>query len=101
MTIQNSIYKFIDAVLRKLTRFESRTFGEGGHRWIEAAGSSPAGEYYDVIYVTVDSTISYTSVAQGGDSTITSKNVFAGTSIYGQTTSVSVTAGQVLAYIKL
>jgi hypothetical protein len=65
-------------------------------RTISTSQAYVEGEYYRVLVATQDSTISATSVI--GDN-ITNLQVYAGTTIYGLFTAVSVSVGEVTAYL--
>jgi hypothetical protein len=74
------------------------SFGLYGHRYYQNGTAQPSGEHYNVIQVLEDATsITYTSVA-GGDNAA-GKTVNKGDVIYGRFSVLSVSAGQVRAYI--
>jgi hypothetical protein len=76
--------------------YQLQGFGQSGMRTISTSQAYVEGEYYRVLVATQDSTISATSVI--GDN-ITSLQVYAGTTIYGLFTAVSVSVGEVTAYL--
>jgi hypothetical protein len=73
-----------------------QSFGQKGFRLITSSFTPVAGEEYRVIVPLDDSTV--TAVALAGDN-LTAAAVPAGFEVYGLFTSVTVTAGRVLAYI--
>jgi hypothetical protein len=76
--------------------YQLQGFGQSGMRTISTSQAYVEGEYYRVLVATQDSTISATSVI--GDD-ITDLQVYAGTTIYGLFTAVSVSVGEVTAYL--
>jgi hypothetical protein len=76
--------------------YQLQGFGQSGMRTISTSQAYVDGEYYRVLVATQDSTISATSVI--GDD-ITDLQVYAGTTIYGLFTAVSVSVGEVTAYL--
>jgi hypothetical protein len=76
--------------------YQLQGFGQSGMRTISTSQAYVEGEYYRVLVATQDSTISATSVI--GDD-ITGLQVYAGTTIYGLFTAVSVSVGEVTAYL--
>jgi hypothetical protein len=73
-----------------------QSFGQKGFRLITSSFTPVANEEYRVIVPLDDSTV--TAVALAGDN-LTAAAVPAGFEVYGLFTSVTVTAGRVLAYI--
>lgn len=73
------------------------TFGQWGTRLIGAAETGEAGEVYLAVTALLDTAITLEQPL--GDTTLTLATLPAGVTIYGSFSSVSVTTGQVLAYI--
>jgi hypothetical protein len=78
------------------TNFYRQSFGQKGFRLITSSFTPVANEEYRVLVTLDDSTV--TAVALAGDN-LTAAAVPAGFEVYGLFTSVTVTAGRVLAYI--
>ena len=78
------------------TNFYRQSFGQKGFRLIIPGSVAVADEQYRVIVPLDDSTV--TAVALAGDN-LTAASIPAGFEVYGLFTSVTVTAGRVLAYI--
>jgi len=76
--------------------FQRQVLGQKGLRKISAGGSGTSQEFYRAITVLADTVISTT--ADSGDS-LSSVSIPAGVTVYGLFSSVSVTSGEVLAYI--
>jgi hypothetical protein len=76
--------------------YQLQSFGQDGMRTISTTQAYVEGEYYRVLVATEDSTLSATSMV--GDD-LASIEVYAGTTIYGLFTAVTVTAGEVTAYL--
>lgn len=77
--------------------FFAGSFGLKGSRKISAGGSGTAGETYLCVQAVVDTALSLTQ--DRGDTTINLTTLPAGVSIYGRFNSVSVSTGEVIAYI--
>ena len=76
--------------------FQRQVLGQKGLRSVRAGGTGTSGEFYRAITVLADAVISTT--AEAGDS-LSSVTIPAGVTVYGLFSSVSVTSGEVLAYI--
>ena len=76
--------------------FQRQVLGQKGFRTIRTGGSSNVGEFYRAITAIDYTTISVT--AESGDNLV-SVSIPVGVTIYGLFSSVSVTTGEVLAYI--
>jgi hypothetical protein len=77
-------------------KYQLQSFGQDGMRTISTTQAYVEGEHYRVLVATEDSTLSATSMV--GDD-LASIEVYAGTTIYGLFTAVTVTAGEVTAYL--
>lgn len=86
--------------LYNVQTFQNLSFGGYGFRVLTAGETSVAGENFGALQVVADAVISATSNAPGGDASITSLTLDAGTSIYGDFSAVTVTSGTVIGYIK-
>jgi len=86
--------------LYNVQTFQNLSFGGYGLRVLTAGETSVAGESFGALQVIADAVISATSDAAGGDASITSLTLDAGTSIYGDFSAVTVTSGTVIAYIR-
>jgi hypothetical protein len=82
--------------LNNPANYQLQSFGQDGMRTISTTQAYVEGEYYRVLVATEDSTLSATSMV--GDD-LASIEVYAGTTIYGLFTAVTVTAGEVTAYL--
>jgi hypothetical protein len=82
--------------LNNPANYQLQSFGQDGMRTISTTQAYIQGEYYRVIVATEDSTLSATSMV--GDDLV-NIDVFAGTTIYGLFTAITVTAGEVTAYL--
>jgi hypothetical protein len=82
--------------LNNPANYQLQSFGQDGMRTISTTQAYVEGEYYRVLVATEDSTLSATSMV--GDD-LASIDVYAGTTIYGLFTAVTVTAGEVTAYL--
>jgi hypothetical protein len=82
--------------LNNPANYQLQSFGQEGMRTISTTQAYVEGEYYRVLVATEDSTLSATSMV--GDD-LASIDVYAGTTIYGLFTAVTVTAGEVTAYL--
>ncbi len=76
--------------------FQRQVLGQKGLRTIRTGGAGTSGEFYRAITVLDDAVISTTSEA--GDN-LNAVSVSAGITIYGLFSTVSVTSGEVVAYI--
>lgn len=76
--------------------FQRQVLGQKGLRSIRTGGTGISGEYYRAITVLADAVISTT--ADAGDS-LSSVTIPAGVTVYGLFSAVTVTSGEVLAYI--
>jgi hypothetical protein len=76
--------------------FQRQVLGQKGLRTIRTGGAGTSGEFYRAITVLADAVISTT--AEAGDN-LSSAAIPAGVTVYGLFSSVSVTSGEVLAYI--
>ena len=76
--------------------FQRQVLGQKGLRTVRAGGAGTSGEFYRAITVLADAVISTT--AEAGDN-LSSVTIPAGVTVYGLFSSVSVTSGEVLAYI--
>ena len=76
--------------------FQRQVLGQKGLRAIKTGGTGTAGEHYRAITVLADAVISTT--ADAGDS-LSSVTIPAGVTVYGLFSAVTVTSGEVLAYI--
>jgi len=76
--------------------FQRQVLGQKGFRKLTTGGSGTSGEFYRAITVLDDAVISTTSEA--GDN-LTALSIPAGVTIYGLFSAVSVTSGDVIAYI--
>jgi hypothetical protein len=82
--------------LNNPANYQLQSFGQDGMRTISTTQPYVEGEYYRVLVATEDSTVSATSMV--GDDLV-EVDVFAGTTIYGLFTAVSVSLGEVTAYL--
>lgn len=80
------------------TNFYRQSFGQKGFRLITSSFTPIADEQYRVVVPLDDSTISVVSLGSVGDN-LTAAVVPAGYAVYGLFSSVTVSAGRVLAYI--
>jgi hypothetical protein len=80
------------------TNFYRQSFGQKGFRVITSSFTPVANEEYRVIIPLEDSTVSAVSLGAVGDN-ISSVAIPAGLAVYGLFSSVTVSAGRVLAYI--
>ena len=76
--------------------FQRQVLGQKGLRSIRTGGTGTVGEHYRAITVLADAVISTT--ADAGDS-LSSVTIPAGVTVYGLFSAVTVTSGEVLAYI--
>jgi hypothetical protein len=80
------------------TNFYRQSFGQKGFRVITSSFTPVANEEYRVIIPLEDSTVSAVSLGAVGDN-LSSVAIPAGLAVYGLFSSVTVSAGRVLAYI--
>ena len=80
--------------------FQKLSFGDNGLRIIPASGTSIAGESFCAIQAVEASTISCDIDTTGGDASITSLALSAGSIIYGNFDDVSVASGKVICYLR-
>ena len=76
--------------------FQRQVLGQKGFRKLTTGGSSTSGEFYRAITVLDDAVI--TTVSEAGDP-LTSEAIPAGITIYGLFSSITVTSGELIAYI--
>lgn len=86
--------------LYSANQFHKISFGDYGFRILTNGDTSVSGEYFSTIQVLTDCTISLTSGASGGDSSITNLDLDEGQIIYGNLTSISLSKGDVIAYLR-
>ena len=82
--------------LNNPANYQLQGFGQDGMRTVSTTQAYVEGEYYRVIVAVEDSTISATSMV--GDN-LTNIDVYAGTTIYGLFTAITVSVGEVNAYL--
>ena len=82
--------------LNNPANYQLQSFGQDGMRTVSTTQPYVEGEYYRVIVAVEDSTISATSMV--GDN-LTNIDVYAGTTIYGLFTAITVSVGEVNAYL--
>jgi len=82
--------------LNNPANYQLQSFGQDGMRTVSTTQAYVEGEYYRVIVAVEDSTISATSMV--GDN-LTNIDVYAGTTIYGLFTAITVSVGEVTAYL--
>ena len=80
--------------------FQKLSFGDKGLRVIAASATSLAGENFCAIQALESSTISCDIDSVGGDASITSLALGAGSIIYGNFDDVSVASGKVVCYLR-
>lgn len=80
--------------------FQKLSFGDNGFRLLSAGETSVGGEGFGAIQIIDSAVISCDSNAVGGDASLASVSLFAGTIIYGNFDNVSVTSGKVIAYLR-
>jgi len=80
--------------------FQKLAFGDKGLRILAASATSTAGENFCAIQAIEASTISCDIDTTGGDTSITSLALSAGTIIYGNFDDVSVASGKVVCYLR-
>lgn len=80
--------------------FQKLSFGDNGLRLLSTGESSAGGESFGAIQIIDSAVISCDSNAAGGDASLTSVSLFAGTIIYGNFDSISVTSGSIIAYLR-
>jgi len=80
--------------------FQKLSFGDNGLRIIAASGTSIGGENFCAIQAVEASTISCDIDAAGGDASITSLALTAGTIIVGNFDDVSVASGKIICYLR-
>jgi ethanolamine utilization microcompartment shell protein EutS len=80
--------------------FHKLSFGDKGLRIIAASATSTAGENFCAIQAVEASTISCDIDTTGGDASITSLALGAGSIIYGNFDDVSVASGKVICYLR-
>ena len=76
------------------------SFGDNGLRYLATGDTNVGGESFGAIQVIDSAVISCNIDAVGGDASLTSVSLFAGTIIYGNFDNVSVTSGKVIAYLR-
>ncbi len=86
--------------LKYTEQYQKLAFGDNGLRILAAAGTSVVGEYFGKVVATAASVISFTSSASGGDATVTSLSLAAGQEVIGNITTISVTSGNIIAYLR-
>lgn len=82
------------------SEFQKLSFGDKGLRVIAASATSLAGENFCAIQALESSTISCDIDIVGGDTSITSLALGAGSIIYGNFDDVSVVSGKVVCYLR-
>jgi hypothetical protein len=82
------------------SEFQKLSFGDKGLRVIAASATSLAGENFCAIQALESSTISCDIDTIGGDTSITSLALGAGSIIYGNFDDVSVASGNVVCYLR-
>lgn len=80
--------------------FQKLSFGDKGLRVLANGSTSVSGEKFCAIQAIESSTISCTINTSGGDASLTSLEIGAGTVIYGNFSIVSVSVGKVISYIR-
>tara|TARA_R110000822_G_scaffold238250_1_gene368441 strand:- start:23 stop:295 length:273 start_codon:yes stop_codon:yes gene_type:complete len=80
--------------------FQKLSFGDKGLRIIAASATSTAGESFCAIQALESTTISCDIDTVGGDASITSLALVAGSIIYGNFDDVSVASGKVVCYLR-
>tara|TARA_R100001460_G_scaffold101520_2_gene145579 strand:- start:674 stop:946 length:273 start_codon:yes stop_codon:yes gene_type:complete len=80
--------------------FQKLSFGDNGLRVLAASATSTAGESFCAIQAIEGSTISCDIDTAGGDTSITSLALSAGSIIYGNFDDVSVASGKVVCYLR-
>lgn len=86
--------------LKYTSVFQQLSFGDYGFRILSSGETSNVGEYFGAIQVLTDSFIGFTNDVANGDTTIANLELMAGQVVYGNFTSVAVTSGKVIAYIR-
>ena len=86
--------------LKYTSIFQRVSFGDYGLRVLTTGEFSVEGEYFGAIQAITDSTISFTSDAEGGDTSIVNLDLIAGQTIYGNLTDVTMVAGKIVAYLR-
>lgn len=76
--------------------FQRQVLGQKGFRKLRTGSASISGEFYRAITVLDDAVI--TTVSEAGD-VLTSEAIPAGITIYGLFSSITVTSGELIAYI--
>mgnify|MGYP007046306906 CR=1 FL=1 len=82
------------------SEFQKISFGDKGLRVLSIGATSVAGENFCAIQAIESSTISCDIDTVGGDSSITSLALGAGSIIYGNFDDVSVASGKVVCYLR-
>ena len=80
--------------------FQKLSFGDNGLRVVNAGSTTTPGESFGAIQVIDSAVISCDIDAIGGDASLTSVSLFAGTIIYGNFDDISVTSGKIIAYLR-
>jgi ethanolamine utilization microcompartment shell protein EutS len=80
--------------------FQKLSFGDNGLRYLVTGDTSVSGESFGAIQVIDSAIISCDIDTAGGDSSLTSISLFAGTIIYGNFDDIVVTSGKVIAYLR-
>jgi len=80
--------------------YQKLSFGDNGLRYLATGDTSVGGESFGAIQVIDSAVISCDIDAVGGDASLTSVALFAGTIIYGNFDNVSVTSGKIIAYLR-
>ena len=86
--------------LKYTSVFQSLSFGDFGLRVLTTGEVSLVGEYFGAMQAITDSTISFISDAEGGDTDIVNLDLIAGQTIYGNLTDVTMVAGKIIAYLR-
>jgi len=88
--------------LYSANKFYRLTFGDYGFRYLDSGGTntSPEGEIYGLIESLGNTTLSFTNLTEGGDTTVTDLTLKDFHSIRGNITNITVTAGQCVAYLR-
>ena len=82
------------------SEFHKLSFGDKGLRVLAASETSTSGENFCAIQAVEGSTISCDIDTDGGDASITSLALVAGSIIYGNFDDVSVASGKVICYLR-
>jgi hypothetical protein len=80
--------------------YQNLAFGAYGFRLLTASETSLSGEHFGALQVVADAVITATSNCTGGDASVTSLSLTAGTTIFGDWSDVTVASGTVMGYLR-